>query len=166
MQLISTTSRRHTCLQSTQHRHDHQHLYNTNQNQQWRNYQVVASTNYTASYNYSVEFVHLVIYYNQALRKAVTALFLDISFILWLIDHITRGSHLYVACRSICDHNEVFGLAKSVLDCLIVPFWGSWSLNFQGSKVKLQLCTPDCWSLAVQRSPWSHDRPPKRALIT
>ena len=36
-----------------------------------------------------------------------------------------RGSHLYVAYRSICDCNQVFWSAKSVLDCLIVPFWSN-----------------------------------------
>ena len=81
------------------------------------------------------------------------------------IQHRSRGSHLYVACRSVCDHDQIFWLATSVLDRLIVPFWGSWSLDFQGSKVKLQPRVLDCWFLAVQRSPWSLDRPPKRALI-
>ena len=74
------------------------------------------------------------------------------------------GSHLYVACRSVCDRNQVFWSAKSVLDRLIIPFWGSWSLDFQGSKVKLQLCVLDCWFLAVLRSPWSLDRPPQKGF--
>ena len=50
---------------------------------------------------------------------------------------------------------------KSVLDCLIVPFWGFWSFDFQGSKVKLQHCILDPLILAARRPPWSLDRPPK-----
>ena len=52
-----------------------------------------------------------------------------------------RGSHLYVACWSICNWDQDFWLAKSVLDWLIVP---SKALDhlifFYGSKVRLQLC--------------------------
>ena len=44
-------------------------------------------------------------------------------------------------------------------------FWGSWRLDFQGSKVKLQPHILDYWFLAVWRSPQSLDWPPKRALI-
>ena len=74
----------------------------------------------------------------------------------------SRDNHLYVACWCICNHDQVFWSAKSVLDHLIVPFWGSSSLDFEGSKVKLQLCILDPLILAVPRSPWSLDRPPKR----
>ena len=87
------------------------------------------------------------------------------AHILTIMIPVTRGSHLHVTCRSVCDHNQVFWSAKSVVDHLIVPFWGSWSLDFQGSMVTLQSCVLDCWLLAVWRSPWSLDRPPKRALI-
>ena len=73
----------------------------------------------------------------------------------------SRGSHLYVTCRSVC-MIKVFDQQKG---CLIVPFWGSWSLDFQWSKVKLRLRLLDCWFLAVWRSPWSLDQSPKRALI-
>ena len=78
-----------------------------------------------------------------------------------------RGNHLYVsvACRSVCEHDQVFCLEKSVLDRLIVPFWGFWSLDFQGSKVTLLPHVLDCWFLAVWRSSWSLDWPPKRAWI-
>ena len=41
----------------------------------------------------------------------------------------SRGSHIYVACWSVCNCNQVFWLAKSVLDHLIVPFWSSWSVD-------------------------------------
>ena len=61
----------------------------------------------------------------------------------------TEDQYLYVACRSICDHDQVFWSAKSVLDRLIVPFWGSWLLDFQGSKVKLQ---PHSWLLTFDPS--------------
>ena len=46
-----------------------------------------------------------------------------------------------------------FWLVNSVLDHLIVPFWISWSTDFTGSKVKLQLI---CWfySLKVTMIPW------------
>ena len=64
---------------------------------------------------------------------------------------------------------EAFATAIKFFDqqkvCLIVPFWGSWSLDFQGPKVKLQQHVLDRWFLAVWRSPWSLDRPLKRALI-
>ena len=42
----------------------------------------------------------------------------------------TRGSHLYVACASICKQNQEFWPAKSVLDRLIIPLWNS-SLDCQ-----------------------------------
>ena len=47
--------------------------------------------------------------------------------------------------------------------CLIA-FWGSWSLDFQGSKVTLLPCILDCWFLAVWRSSWSLDRPRQKGL--
>ena len=51
------------------------------------------------------------------------------------------------------DWDLKFWLVKSVLDHLIVPSWFSWSTDFSGSKVKLQLI---CWfcSLEVTMIPW------------
>ena len=72
-----------------------------------------------------------------------------------------RGSHLYVACRSVSDRNQVFWLAKSVLDCLIVPFWGCWSLCMI-SKDQRSNCSHTFLIVAVQRSPWST---PQKGLI-
>ena len=83
------------------------------------------------------------------------------AHILTIVIPVTRGSHLHVTCRSVCDQDQVYWSAKSVVGHLIVPFWGSWSLDFQGSKVTLQLCVLDCWLLAVWRSPWSLIGPPK-----
>ena len=58
-----------------------------------------------------------------------------------------RGSHLYVACWSNCNRDQGFWSAKSVLDHLIVPFWGSWLLDFQ--RVKDQIAATHnfliCW---------------------
>ena len=52
--------------------------------------------------------------------------------------------------------------------CLIAWLFPSEALDrliSRGSKVTLQPHIVDCWFLAVWRSPWSLDRPPKRALI-
>ena len=74
---------------------------------------------------------------------------------------LTRGSHLYVSCWSVCDRDQNVWSGKSALDRLIVPFWGSWSLDFSGSKVKLQPRVLDPLILATWRPPWSLDRPRK-----
>ena len=75
-----------------------------------------------------------------------------------------RGSHLYVACKTACNRDQVFWPAKSVLERLIISFWGSLLLDFQVSKVKLQPHILYYWLSAVWRSPWSFDQSPKRAL--
>ena len=51
--------------------------------------------------------------------------------------------------------------------CLIAWLFPSEArlLDFQGSKVKLQLHILDPLILAVRRSPWSLNQPPKRALV-
>jgi len=41
----------------------------------------------------------------------------------------TRGSHIHVACRSVCDRDQEFWSVKIVLDRLIAPFQGSWSFD-------------------------------------
>ena len=41
----------------------------------------------------------------------------------------TRGSHIHVACRSVCDRDQEFRSVKIVLDRLIAPFRGSGSLD-------------------------------------
>ena len=77
----------------------------------------------------------------------------------------TRGSHLYVACWSVCDREHDFWLAKTVLDLLI-----SWSLD--PSKLLIAwFCTGQRSFLilsffAVWRWPWSLDRLSKSSLIT
>ena len=97
-----------------------------------------------------------------------------------------RGSHLYVACRIVCDRDQVFWSTKSVLDRLIawsfpsdavdrliVPFWCCWSLDRSllmlliawFPRVKGQIAAVRSW-LLILRSPWALDWPPKRALIT
>ena len=65
-----------------------------------------------------------------------------------------RGGHLHAAYSSVWDRDQSFWLAKSVLNCLIVPFWGSWGLAFQ--RVKGQI---------VAMCSWSPDWPLKGALI-
>ena len=42
----------------------------------------------------------------------------------------TRVSHIHVACRSVCDWDQEFWSVKIILDCLITPFRGSWSLDY------------------------------------
>ena len=44
----------------------------------------------------------------------------------------TSSSHIYVACRSICNRDLESWSAKIVLDRLIAPFRGSWSLDSMG----------------------------------
>ena len=46
----------------------------------------------------------------------------------------TRSSHLNVACWSVCYRNQDFWSRKNVPDCLIVPFWSSWSLHLAGQR--------------------------------
>ena len=85
--------------------------------------------------------------------------------------YLTRGSHLYVTCWSVCDWEHDFWLAKTVLDLLI-----SWSLDrsfkaldhliLYRSKVELELCVFDSLIFAVWRWPWSLDRLSKWSLIT
>ena len=77
----------------------------------------------------------------------------------------SRGSHLYVACWSVCDWDQDFWLAKSVLDRLIVSSKALDRLIFYWSKVNLQPRVLNPLIFAVQRSPWSLDRFSKWALI-
>ena len=48
-------------------------------------------------------------------------------------------SFLIVACRSVCDRDQEFWLVKIVLDRLITPFRGSWSLDFTANCSSLWL---------------------------
>ena len=43
-----------------------------------------------------------------------------------------RGSHIYVTCRSVCDCDQESWSVKIILDRLITPFRGFWSLDFTG----------------------------------
>ena len=63
----------------------------------------------------------------------------------------TRGSHLYVACWSVCDRDQDYWSAKSVIDCVIL--------------LKLQPHVLDPLIFTAQILPWSLDRLSKRALI-
>ena len=67
------------------------------------------------------------------------------------------GSHLYVACWSVCDQNQDFWSAKTVL---VVLFWSSWLLDFKQVKGQFAaMCSsrsqsqtqnqPQCGSLSV-----------------
>ena len=79
-----------------------------------------------------------------------------------------QGVVTYVAWWSIWDCDQVFWSAESVLDHLIVYFWGSWLLDFQGSKVKLQPCILDPLifsSSEVTLMPWSAPKRPPDILI-
>ena len=38
-------------------------------------------------------------------------------------------SHLHIARSSVCDWDQEFWSVEIALDCLIVPFWSSWSLD-------------------------------------
>jgi len=86
--------------------------------------------------------------------------------------YTTRGSHIRVACRSVCACDQESWSVKIVLDRLIAPFWGSWSLDFTGvqrtkhshasvvSKKMFWLLI-----LVTKDSSWSLDRLQKRMLI-
>ena len=76
-----------------------------------------------------------------------------------------RGSHLHAIYSSACEEDQSFDRQKR---CLITWLFSSEALEnliFKGWKVKLQLCIFDPLILAVQRSPWSLDQPPKGALV-
>jgi len=84
----------------------------------------------------------------------------------------TRGSHVRVARRSVCDSDQESWSVKIVLDRLIAPFRGSWSLDFTGvqrTKRSHASVVPKKvrWSLILvaQNSSWSLDRLQKRTLI-
>ena len=83
----------------------------------------------------------------------------------------TRGSHIHVACRSVCDQDQQIWSAKIVLDRLIAQFRGSRLIlrEFKGQNVAmpakyLRKCV-DRLILVAQNSSWSLDRLLKRALI-
>jgi len=57
----------------------------------------------------------------------------------WPRETKARGSHIRVARRSICDRDQESWSVKIVLDHLIAPFWGSWSLDFTGQDVATPL---------------------------
>ena len=67
-----------------------------------------------------------------------------------------QGVVSYVVCWNICDRDQDFWSAKSVLDRLIIS---SKALDrfifFYGSKVELEPCVLDPLIFAVQRLPWS-----------
>ena len=77
---------------------------------------------------------------DQELRKGT------IKHTFWQSWYQSQGVVTYMsALEAFATHDQVFWSAKSVLDHLIDPFWGSWSLDLQGSKVTLQSCVLDCW---------------------
>ena len=86
---------------------------------------------------------------------------------------ISRGSHICIACRNVCDWGQESWSLKIVLDRLIAPFRGSWLLDFTGvqrTKVAmpsyyLRKCV-DRLILVAQNSSWSLDQLKKRMLIT
>ena len=77
----------------------------------------------------------------------------------------SKGSHLYVACWSICDHDQVFDRRKVCLIAWSVPPEALDHLIFKGQRSNCSHVL-DCWFLAAWKSPWSLDRSPKRALVT
>ena len=66
---------------------------------------------------------------------------------------VARGSHIRVACRSVCDRDQESWSEKIVLDRLIAPFRGSWSLDFTG--VQRTKCSHA--SLVSKKVRWSVD---------
>ena len=65
----------------------------------------------------------------------------------------SRGSHIRIACRSVCDRDQEFWLLKIVLDCLIAPLEALDPLilrEFKGNK-----CTHT--SLVLEKVRWSVD---------
>ena len=76
---------------------------------------------------------------------------LKFVFVQLLESIATRGSHLCVACWSVCDQDQNFWSVK-------VPFWTSWSLGFQW--VKRSNCSHqelmNCHGFAALISSCSH----------
>ena len=66
------------------------------------------------------------------------------------LDQKNRGYHLHVACWSVCDCDQVFWLAKSVLDCLI-----TWFLRVKGQIAPMHSWPVDFSSSEVTLIPWS-----------
>jgi len=74
----------------------------------------------------------------------------------------SRGSHLHITCRSVCDWDQESWSVKIVLDCLIIP---SWSLDFMEVQRIKRCHTPlvsdrRCWSVEISDPefvliPWS-----------
>ena len=69
----------------------------------------------------------------------------------------SRGSHLCVACRNFSDHGQVFRSLYHSLPRLFIAWF---------PRVKGQNAAMHSWLLilAVQRSPWSLDRPPQKGF--
>ena len=63
-----------------------------------------------------------------------------------IVRHTSRGSHLYVACWSVWNHDQIFLIIKSVLDRLIAPFWVRLLITWF-SRVKGQIAVTFliCW---------------------
>ena len=83
---------------------------------------------------------------------------------------MSRSSHLYSACRSVCDRDQESWLEKIILDRLIIPFGGSWLLDFTEKNVATPPLYPrnciDQLILVAQILSWSLDRLLKETSIT
>ena len=88
----------------------------------------------------------------------------QLQFSSWILLHQGVVTYIYVACWSICDQDQNFWSAKSVLDRLISPSEALDSLIFL--RVKVEIVAMHSWSLifTVRRSPWSIDQLSKSAL--
>ena len=67
----------------------------------------------------------------------------------------TRGSHLHVACRSICDHDQVLWSAKSVLDHSLLRLLIAWFPRVKGHIAAVHPWSMIFSSLEVTLIPWS-----------
>ena len=87
--------------------------------------------------------------------------------------HDARGSHIRVACRSVCNHDQESWSVKIILVRLIALFRSSLSLDFAGVQ-RTKPCHTSIVSkkvrwlltLVAQNSSWSLDWLQKRVLIT
>jgi len=92
----------------------------------------------------------------------------------WLFCYgrFTRGSHIHVACRSVCDRDQESWTVKIVLNHLIALFWGSWLLDSTGVQ-RTNVATPakylrkcvDRLILVTQNSSRFLDQILKRTLL-
>ena len=68
------------------------------------------------------------------------------------------SGYFFVTCWNVCGLDQDYWSSKIVLDCLIILFWTSWSLDLEWFKGQIALMcswSVDLCSLEVTLIPWS-----------